>query len=96
MTMYCGGRLGQEYSIEDVGEKAETYLEFFLSGQLLESFPAAKGRRAIIRVSCEFTPHSQFKEKFRKMANQLAGYDVGLLVDVSSMHSRGGVFDYST
>ena len=95
LTMYCEGQLGEDFTIDDVGEKAETYLEFVLSGQLAEQVPASKGRPAVIRISCEYWPHSKYKENFRKMAGQLAAYEVGLLVDVSSLRVTGGIFDFS-
>lgn len=95
LTMYCGGVLGTDYSTDDLGEKAETYLEFCLSGQLLEKFPAAKGRAVLIRISCEFWPQNQYRATFQKMAAQLVEYDVGLMVDVSSMHGPGGRWDYT-
>ncbi|WP_431274678.1 DUF6572 domain-containing protein [Variovorax ureilyticus] len=95
LTMYCEGKMGQDFTVDDVGEKAETYLEFVLSGQFAEQVPASKGRPAVIRISCEYWPHSKYKETFRKMAGQLAAYDIGLVVDVSSLRVAGGIFDYS-
>jgi hypothetical protein len=91
LTMYCEGQLGNDFTIEDVGEKAETYLEFILSGQFGEQVPASKGRATVIRLSCEYWPHSMYKERFRKMAHQLAAYEVGLLVDVSNLRVTGAV-----
>ena len=94
LVMYCPGNLGDEYTFEQVAEKAEGYLEFVLEGQLELQLPHYKGKPVTIRISCETWPHSQYKARFAKMARQLAEYRVGLLVDVSNLTVTGGVYDY--
>jgi hypothetical protein len=47
LIMYCPGLMGRDFTFEDLADKAETYLEFVLSGQLLEAFPECKGKPVI-------------------------------------------------
>lgn len=94
LIMYCPGLLGQDYQSDDIGEKAETYLEFVESGQLLERFPECAGLPVVFQVSCQFWPHSMYKPRFLKMANQLKEYGVRLDVLVSSLTVSGGAFNY--
>ena len=94
LIMYCPGLLGQDYQFEDVAEKAEVYLEFVETGQLLENFPECKGLPVTFQVSCQFWPHTSYKPRFVKMARQLSEYNVKLEVFVSSLTISGGVFDY--
>lgn len=96
LVMFCPGYLGQDYSFEDIAEKAETYLEFALEGGLNNQTPQFAGRPIAIRVCCEYWPHSSYKPRFAKMASQLANYKIGLLVDVSDMRVTGGVFDFTS
>src|SRR6185503_380037 len=72
VVMYCPGVLGQDYSFEDIAEKAEAYLEFALEGALVQQLPHFVGKPLAIRVSCEYWPHSSYKPRFAKMARQLA------------------------
>ena len=95
LTMYCPGLLGQDYTFDDVADKAETYLEFVLSGQLVETFPECRGRSVVFRLSCELWPHSSYKPRFAKMARQLSEYNVKLVVEVSSLTVSGGIFKYA-
>ena len=94
LTIYCPGLLGQDYTFEDLGEKAETYLDFVLSGQLVEDFPQCKDRQIVFRISCELWPNSSYKPRFSKMARQLSEYGVKLIVEVSSLTVSGGIFNY--
>lgn len=96
LVMYCPGYLGQDYSFEDIAEKAEAYLEFALEGGLQANAPQFAGHPIAIRVFCEYWPHSSYKPRFSKMASQLANYKIGLLVSVSDMRVKGGTFDYSS
>ncbi len=92
--MYCPGRLGQDCTFEDLADKAETYLEFVLSGQLIEAFPQCEGKPVVFRVSCELWPHSSYKPRFAKIARQLSEYEVRLVVEVSSLTVSGGIFNF--
>jgi len=94
LVMYCPGELGQDYSFEDIAEKAEGYLEFALEGALEKQLPQFVGKPLAIRVSCEHWPHSSYKPRFAKMARQLSEYHIGLLVDVSSLRVPGGTYNY--
>jgi hypothetical protein len=94
LVMFCPGALGQDYSFEDVAEKAESYLEFALEGALEQQAPQFAGKPLAILVSCEYWPHSSYKPRFAKMARQLAGYEIGLLVEVSNLRVSGGTYDY--
>ncbi|EUJ09477.1 hypothetical protein Meth11DRAFT_0271 [Methylophilaceae bacterium 11] len=95
LIMYCSGELGADYTIEDIADKAETYLEFVLSGQLSEQVPECKGKAVIFRVSCEFWPKNEYKPRFAKMAKQLSEYEVELSVEVSSLRISGGTYDFT-
>ena len=94
LAIYCPGLLGQDYTFEDLADKAETYLEFVLSGQLAEAFPQCKGRPVVFMVSCELWPNVSYKPRFSKMARQLSEYGVKLIVEVSSLTVSGGTFNY--
>jgi hypothetical protein len=96
LIMYCAGALGKDYQMADIGEKAETYLEFAQSGQLIERFPECRGKKVVFHVSCEYWPHSTFKPRFARMAEQLAQYDIELVVEVSKLRGPGGRFEYRT
>lgn len=95
-VMYCPGVLGQDYSFEDVAEKAEAYLEFALEGALEKQLPQYTGKPMVIRLSCEYWPHPSYKPRFAKMARQLSEYNLGLMVEVSSLVVPGGKFDFSS
>ena len=94
LIMYCGGILGKDYQMEHIGEKAETYLEFVQSGRLVERLPECRGKRVVFQVACEFWPHSSYKSRFAKMADQLAPYEVDLVVEVSHLRGPGGRYEY--
>jgi hypothetical protein len=96
LIMYCGGELGDSYTIEDIADKAETYLEFVLSGQLEKQLPSCKGKPVVFRISCEYWPHSKYKPRFAKMAHQLKEYDIELVVEVNSLRVTGGTYDYAS
>ena len=95
LVMYCPGVLGKDYSFEDIADKAEGYLEFALEGFLEKQVPQFAHKPLAIRISCEYWPHSSYKPRFAKMAHQLSGYNIGLLVDVSSLRTSGGTYNYS-
>lgn len=94
LIMYCPGLLGQDYQFEDIAEKAETYLEFVESGQLLKAFPECRSLPVKFQVSCQFWPNTSYKPRFAKMAKQLSEYNVKLEVFVSSLTISGGIFTY--
>ena len=96
LAMYCPGVLGQDFSFEDIAEKTETYLEFILEGELQKRTPQFANKPLLIRVSCEYWPHADYKARFLKMSKQLQRYDIALLVDVSSLRAKGGIFDYAS
>lgn len=48
-------------------EKINTYLSFVESGEMLESFPTAKGRPIVITVICKFAPSHLAKKFFEKV-----------------------------
>ena len=96
LIIYCAGYLGEDYEIEDIAEKAETYLDFIESGQMAMRFPECVGRPVVLRLSCEYWPNDIYKPRFAKMAKQLKAYNIKLNVEVSSMRVTGGTFDYET
>jgi hypothetical protein len=96
LVMYCPGQLGKDFTFEDIGEKAEAYLEFVLEGAFAQQLPEFVGKPLRIRVSCEYWPHSEYKPRFAKMARQLAEYRITLVVEVSSLRVSGGVYDYNS
>ena len=59
-------------------EKINTYLRFVESGELLESYPAAEGRNAVISVVAKYPPNKDAKEFFDQAASIVSNAGIGL------------------
>ena len=96
LMIYCGGYMGQDYSVHDIAKKVETYLDFILEGQMVEHDSSLKDKPPVIRLSCQFWPNRDYAAAFKKMAEQIKAYDIGFVVEVSSMFGEGGIFNYES
>ncbi len=58
-------------------EKVNSYLAFIESGEILESYPAAKGRSPVIKVVSKFTPDVSGDQFLRKVKSVVEGAGFG-------------------
>lgn len=54
-------------------EKLNTYLSFVESGELLESYPNAKGREVLINVVCKYAPDQHSNVFLRQVCGIVEG-----------------------
>lgn len=54
-------------------EKVNTYLSFVETGELLNSYPDAKGRDVLINVVCKYPPDDRAVGFLRRVANIVDG-----------------------
>ena len=59
-------------------EKLNTYLSFVESGDLLESYPNAKGRAVLIDVVCKYPPSQQAQGFYNQVTQIVEGVGMKL------------------
>lgn len=65
-------------------EKINTYLSFVESGEILESFPSAKGRSVVIKVICKYAPSQLAKQFFDNAGVVIQDAGLTLLYEVAA------------
>ncbi|WP_179958168.1 DUF6572 domain-containing protein [Chitinimonas arctica] len=68
----------EEIHLELLQNKLNTYLVFFESGELYESYPAAEGKKVTISIVAKFDLNEKAKGFYAQVEAILAGAGLGL------------------
>lgn len=79
-TRRWGSTPGQD---EQLKAKINTYAQFALDGALLQHYPETANQPIAIRLDCLTPPDEQTNAILNRAAQQLAGFDIEILVNVN-------------